>query len=244
VYGKIFDTVFTGTLYGSGPTVFAVWAYVIATAKPPGVVEINPKLLAGCIGTDVGDIKKAIDLLCAPDSDSRNPDSDGCRLIHMGGLQYEVVSFQKYRDMVSMEDKRLADRQRMAEKRASMRVSQIVANSRKESQPVAEVAETEAETETEVKAVKKKNTSPSAPSDVSPSTWADFQTIRKAKKAPITGTTLAGIRREAERAGMTLDAALQVCCERGWQSFNADWVPKTQEAVLAEVMRQLEAEGR
>lgn len=63
-----------------------------------------------------------------------------------------------------------------------------------------------------------------APNDVPESVWSDFVAMRKAKRAPITETAIAGIRREADAAGMTLAEALAMCCERGWQGFNAGWV--------------------
>lgn len=67
-----------------------------------------------------------------------------------------------------------------------------------------------------------------SPSDVDPKLWADFLTIRKAKKAPVTETAIAGIRREAEAAGIDFSTAIAVCCERGWAGFKADWhTPKT-----------------
>lgn len=59
---------------------------------------------------------------------------------------------------------------------------------------------------------------------VSPKIVADFKALRKTKKAPITETAIDGIKREAAKAGLTLEAALKVCCERGWTGFNADWV--------------------
>lgn len=52
----------------------------------------------------------------------------------------------------------------------------------------------------------------------------DFKELRKRKKAPITSTAISGIRREAEKAGLSLEIALRTCCERGWTGFNADWV--------------------
>ena len=55
------------------------------------------------------------------------------------------------------------------------------------------------------------------------SLWTDFQSVRKAKKAPLTDTALDGIKREADKAGVTLEQALTVCCEAGWQGFQADW---------------------
>jgi hypothetical protein len=51
----------------------------------------------------------------------------------------------------------------------------------------------------------------------------DFLAIRKAKRSPLTQTALDGIKREAENAGITLENALRVCIERGWQGFKADW---------------------
>lgn len=60
-------------------------------------------------------------------------------------------------------------------------------------------------------------------SDVDHRIVADFLAIRKAKRAPLTETAVAGLRREAAKAGLTLEAALAQCCERGWSGFNADW---------------------
>jgi uncharacterized protein YdaU (DUF1376 family) len=66
--------------------------------------------------------------------------------------------------------------------------------------------------------------------DVSPQVVADFKRHRTAKKAPITVTALEGIQREAAKAGVTLERALATCCERGWQSFKADWYTGQQSA--------------
>jgi uncharacterized protein YdaU (DUF1376 family) len=71
----------------------------------------------------------------------------------------------------------------------------------------------------------KQNTSAlTAPSDVDPQVWADWKALRKAKKAAVTATAVAGIRKQAKAAGMTLEAALGLCCERGWAGFKAEWV--------------------
>jgi hypothetical protein len=55
----------------------------------------------------------------------------------------------------------------------------------------------------------------------------DFKALRKAKKAAITKTALDGIRREAGKAGLSLEGALRACCERGWTGFKAEWVTGT-----------------
>ena len=52
----------------------------------------------------------------------------------------------------------------------------------------------------------------------------DFLEVRKAKRAgKLTPTAIAGIKREAEKAGLTLEQAITACCEYGWQGFNAGW---------------------
>lgn len=59
---------------------------------------------------------------------------------------------------------------------------------------------------------------------VSESVANDFTAMRKAKKAPITETALAFIKREADKAGYTLEQALETSCARGWVGFKAEWV--------------------
>ena len=51
----------------------------------------------------------------------------------------------------------------------------------------------------------------------------DWIQIRKTKKSAITQTAVDGILREAGKAGLSLENALRVCCERGWAGFAADW---------------------
>lgn len=61
------------------------------------------------------------------------------------------------------------------------------------------------------------------PDEVDQKIWDDYKAIRKAKNAPLTDTALAGVRREAVKAGITLQAAIVECCERGWSGFKAEW---------------------
>ncbi len=53
---------------------------------------------------------------------------------------------------------------------------------------------------------------------------ADYGKVRSAKRAgAITETVIAGLQREAGKAGLTLQQAITACCEFGWQGFNAEW---------------------
>lgn len=48
--------------------------------------------------------------------------------------------------------------------------------------------------------------------------------MRKAKRAAVSQTVLDTFRREAAKAGMSLDSVLSLCCSRGWTGFEAGWV--------------------
>jgi hypothetical protein len=90
-------------------------------------------------------------------------------------------------------------------------------------------------TKQEVQPVKEpKNTTPDG---VSYEVWRDFIKLRIAKKSPMSQTALSGIEREAKKAGISLQEALETCCARGWTGFKAEWMnkesPKYQPAQLS-----------
>lgn len=57
---------------------------------------------------------------------------------------------------------------------------------------------------------------------------ADWLTIRKAKKAPLTATAWAGVKRQAEAAGVTAADAVRMAVENGWSGFRASWLQRHQ----------------
>lgn len=87
----------------------------------------------------------------------------------------------------------------------------------------------------EEKAPRKRAATPSHPAiakpdDVEPQTWADFLTLRKAKRAPVTQTVVDDARRECAKAGMTLEGFLRVWCRRGSQGLEAAWIKPDERA--------------
>lgn len=65
---------------------------------------------------------------------------------------------------------------------------------------------------------------PEKPEDVTVQTWRDFTAHRAKLKFPVSETALVGIRREADKANWSMEAALAECVTRGWRAFKADWV--------------------
>jgi uncharacterized protein YdaU (DUF1376 family) len=62
------------------------------------------------------------------------------------------------------------------------------------------------------------------PVGVTESVWQDWLSLRKTKKAAVTQTAIDGIAREASKAGVSLQVALETCCARGWTGFKAEWL--------------------
>jgi hypothetical protein len=88
------------------------------------------------------------------------------------------------------------------------------------------------------------------PEGVEPEVWTDFKALRQKLRAPITKTAMTGLAREAEKAGMSLNAALAECVERSWRGFKAEWMDNSRQiqrpgsqappSMLATIQRQRE----
>jgi len=77
---------------------------------------------------------------------------------------------------------------------------------------------------------KKTATDVAPPDGVSSEVWDQFVKQRKVKKAQITGLVMAGIQREADKAGWSLERALAEVVVRNWTSFKAEWVAEKPQA--------------
>lgn len=115
VYGKIFETMFEGSMVGAKPTVWAVMAYVIAKQRPDRTVgsqvRLNPRLLAVTFGTTEKDVNEAIEYLCKPDPESTSKEEGGRRLVRLGEFEYRVVNGAKYRAVRDEEERRAQNRE-------------------------------------------------------------------------------------------------------------------------------------
>jgi hypothetical protein len=122
MYGKIYESMFTGSLIGSGACVFAVMSYVIANHKSDrelgAYVEINPVLLGHIFGEKTEVVEAAIKKLCAPDPDTTTPGNEGRRLVRVSQYGYQVVNGAKYRAIRDEEERRTQNREAQRRYRA------------------------------------------------------------------------------------------------------------------------------
>jgi hypothetical protein len=106
MFGKWFDSAYTGSMAGAGADVFAVWTYAIAKSDKDGYVELNPLVVAALIGMPVESVERAIEFLQQPDPKSRNPEHEGRRLIYQSGHLFVMVSKPIYRKKLDTDERR------------------------------------------------------------------------------------------------------------------------------------------
>jgi hypothetical protein len=122
MYGRIFETMFEGSMVGAGCPTFAVWSYVITKMRADrdvgAQVDLNPVLLSAVLGEKVEVLEKVIEKLCRPDAKSRSPDKEGRRLVRLGQFSYQVVNGAKYIAIRNKDEQRRSDRERKKRERA------------------------------------------------------------------------------------------------------------------------------
>lgn len=121
MYGKHFESMYEGSMYGAGLAVFAVWGYVISHMRE-GCVELNSKKLSDTLGGSIKDIDSAIEYLQSPDSKSRNKAHNGRRLIKQGEYQYFVPSWEFYHNIRKAEERREYNRIMQREHRSRKKI--------------------------------------------------------------------------------------------------------------------------
>jgi hypothetical protein len=147
MYGKLFASMYDGTLYGQWQAIVTLQQMVIL-ADEDGIVDITPPALAAKTSIPLEIIEKGLEQLSEPDKYSRSADEDGRRIVLLDENRpwgWRIVNYQYYRDLANREEKKRKDRERIAEKRKK---NNDVAECRKESQTVANVAHTDTDTDT------------------------------------------------------------------------------------------------
>lgn len=129
MYGKAFESMYSGSMVGAGLNVFAVWNYVIAMTHF-GVIELNPKLLHAVLGGTEQEIVQAIDFLCRPDPDSRCKLEDGRRMVREAQFQYRVINWLEYQTIKSAAGLKEYNRRKQAEYREKKKQERIVRQTR------------------------------------------------------------------------------------------------------------------
>lgn len=159
MYGKLFSSMYEGTLYGQWQGIITLQQLVIL-ADADGVVDMTPPAIASRTSIPLEIIETGLEQLSQADKYSRSKADEGRRIVLLDPDRpwgWQIVNYRYYRDLASREDKKRKDRERIAKKRKEnsnvagrRKVSQGVAERREVSQGVANVAHTDTDTDTDI----------------------------------------------------------------------------------------------
>lgn len=145
IYGKIFDSIYDGTLYGHWEAIVTM-QQLIVLSTPDGVIDMTPQAMAARTSIPLDIITKGLKVLSEPDPYTRTPGEDGRRIALLDDHRpwgWRLVNHGKYRRLRDMDQKREADRDRIAEKRNK---SKVVATT---SQVVRDVAHSDSDSDSD-----------------------------------------------------------------------------------------------
>lgn len=166
MYGKVFSSMYDGTLAGNWEAIVTMQQLVVL-ANADGVVDKTPEAIARLTTIPIHIIKKGLEFLAQPDPRSRTPGEDGRRIVLLDEHRdwgWRLVNHGKYKRLRNMEDKREADRARMEEKRKKNKDVASGSQKSQKSQKVADVARVaHADTDTDALTAREAKASPSGP---------------------------------------------------------------------------------
>lgn len=128
MYGKIFESMYEGTLYGQWEALVTMQQLIVLADKE-GFVDMTPPALSARTSIPLKIIEKGLEILSKPDPYSRTAGDDGVRIKLIDNHRpwgWYIVNYAKYRDMASQEDRREYMREYMRERRAAEKEGQPV----------------------------------------------------------------------------------------------------------------------
>jgi hypothetical protein len=239
-YTKLFRSITASTIVSEPLATRWLWVTLLSQADSAGCVWGSVPGIARLANITLEECELALACLYSPDPYSRTQDHEGRRIEAIDG-GWRLLNHAKYdairNEAERAEYKREWDRRnrpsghaRQSDKSPTVRQESDTSPTKSDSPTPPALTPTLTTRALDQEQKKAPASAVARPEGVAPQTWTDWLTLRKAKKAAVTETALNGIRREAERAGVTLNEALSTCCERGWTGFKADWLKPDQRA--------------
>jgi len=227
MYGKIFDSIYDGTLRANWMAL-VTFQQLIILGGPEGIVDMTPHAIHGRTGIPLEIIEEGLKHLAEPDPLSRSIEEDGRRVVLLDPARpwgWRLVNHAYYRDLLSRDDKREKDRRRIAEKREKENnkksvTSRDVAHSRTSSPQIADVAHTDTTTDTTTDTdtdttTKEKESTPGL-NTTSWKTWVEYRSkIRK----PLKPASIQAAQRKLAAFGSDQAAVVEQSIANGWQGI-------------------------
>jgi len=223
MYGKIFDSMYDGTLYGHWQAIVTL-QQMIVLADADGIVDMTPQAIAARTSIPLEIILKGLEVLSEPDPYTRTPGEEGRRIILLDDHRpwgWKLVNHGKYKRLRDAAQKREADRARIAKKRKE---NKGVATT---SQGVADVAHTDTDTDTTplrgVTRARARDAAPYEPSDSTKKWTVDAGVPEELLKRYVAYFRDYIAQPKNRRRYVDLDAAFRNCVRGDWGDTRKQW---------------------
>jgi hypothetical protein len=123
LYVKLFGSILDSSIWAEDNDTRILWITMLVMADAEGLVIAAPGALAYRARISVAGFKRAIKVLESPDLESKSQDYGGRRVERIDG-GWQILNYQKYREIRTLEQMRSAERQ--ARHRAKNRVTDNV----------------------------------------------------------------------------------------------------------------------
>ncbi len=114
MYGKIFASLFTGSMRGKGDLQL-VFTYMISNATEEGICDFTPQCISDATGKPIDLIERCLTELESPDEMSRTRSDDGRRIRKLDPSRpwgWHIINYQMYRSIATREAMKEAERLR------------------------------------------------------------------------------------------------------------------------------------
>lgn len=132
MYGKVFESMYDGTLASRGPwQALVTFQQMIVLADQDGNVDMTADAISRRTSIPLEIIEAGIAALLLPDPRSRTPDEDGRRIVPLEDHRdwgWRIVNHRKYQQMRKAEERREYLRKAQAESRARRKAVNTVNN--------------------------------------------------------------------------------------------------------------------
>ena len=220
-YVKVHKSMLLSSIWDEDHITRITWVTLLMMSDQNGYVGASVTGIAHMARLSVEEATQALERLMSPDANSRSKTNEGRRVVEhdRGYLLVNYTAIMEGTDEVARKAT-----QRAASKRHRAQQEEPLQS---EAEPLSRNGIRSDQDQITPTPVQRTRAQPvQRPEDVREDVWVEWSGLRKSHRAPITPTVLTMLRREGTKAGMGLQAVLELCLLRGWRGFHADWVRK------------------
>lgn len=212
MYGKVFASMYEGTLYGHWEAIVA-FQQMIVLCDADGVVDMTPHAIAARTSIPLDIIQRGIEILEKPDEYSRTPGEEGRRIVRLDEHRpwgWSIVNYLQYRNLKDTDAVREQNRERQRRHRekssnaSSRSVTPVTACN-------ASSRHTEAEVNTEAEE--------KIPLGLDPRAWESWIRYRIEIRKPLKPASIPAAQRKLAAFGTDQFAVVEQSIAEGYQGL-------------------------